>query len=65
MVDEQGITNTLALPIDEMLYIYLLCPHSKHPKKLHGTYLESPLGIFLVEVALGTTRDGVAMVPPT
>ncbi len=26
---EQGITNTLALPIDKM-YIYLLCPHSEH-----------------------------------
>jgi hypothetical protein len=30
---KQGITNTLALPIDMMLYIYLLCPHSQHPKK--------------------------------
>jgi hypothetical protein len=28
----QGITNTVALPIDKMLYIYLLCPHSKHRK---------------------------------
>jgi hypothetical protein len=27
---QQGITNTLALPIDKMLYIYLLCPHSEH-----------------------------------
>jgi hypothetical protein len=27
---KQGITNTLALPIDKMLYIYLLCPHSEH-----------------------------------
>jgi hypothetical protein len=27
---KQGITNTLALPIDKMLYIYLLCPHSQH-----------------------------------
>ncbi len=27
---KQGITNTLALPIDTMLYIYLLCPHSEH-----------------------------------
>ncbi len=42
---KQGITNTLALPIDKMLDIYLLCPHSEyqkipfqskhfHPKKL-------------------------------
>jgi hypothetical protein len=30
---KQGITNTLALPIDMMLYIYLLCPHSEHQKK--------------------------------
>ncbi len=29
---KQGITNTLALPIDKMLYIYLLCPHSDHQK---------------------------------
>jgi hypothetical protein len=29
---KQGITNTLALPIDNMLYIYLLCPHSEHQK---------------------------------
>ncbi len=26
----QGITNTLGLSIDKMLYICLLCPHSKH-----------------------------------
>jgi hypothetical protein len=31
--ENKGITNTLALPIDKMLYIYLLCPHSEHPKK--------------------------------
>jgi len=31
--EQQGITNTLALPIVKMLYIYLLCPHSKHQKK--------------------------------
>jgi hypothetical protein len=30
---EQGITNTLALPMDKMLYIYMLCPHSEHPEK--------------------------------
>jgi hypothetical protein len=29
---KQGIINTLALPIDKMLYIYLLCPHSEHQK---------------------------------
>ncbi len=29
---KQGITNTLALPIDKMLCIYVLCPHSKHQK---------------------------------
>jgi hypothetical protein len=29
---KQGITNKLALPIDKMLYIYLLCPHSEHQK---------------------------------
>jgi hypothetical protein len=29
---KQGITNTLALPIDKMLYIYLLYPHSQHQK---------------------------------
>jgi hypothetical protein len=28
--NKQGITNTLALPIDKMLYIYVLCPHSEH-----------------------------------
>jgi hypothetical protein len=28
----QGIKNTLALPIDKMLYMYLLCPHSEHQK---------------------------------
>jgi hypothetical protein len=33
MLNKQGIANTLALPIDKMLYIYLLCPHSKHQKK--------------------------------
>jgi hypothetical protein len=27
---KQGITNTLALPIDKMLYIYVLCSHSAH-----------------------------------
>jgi hypothetical protein len=30
--EKQGITNTLALPIDKMLYIYLLCPHSECQK---------------------------------
>jgi hypothetical protein len=30
---QQGITNMVALPIDKMLYIYLLYPHSKTPKK--------------------------------
>jgi len=29
---KQGITNTLALPIDKMLYIYILCPHFEHQK---------------------------------
>jgi hypothetical protein len=29
---KQGIINTLALPIDKMLYIYLLCPYSEHQK---------------------------------
>jgi hypothetical protein len=28
----KGITNTLALPIDKMLYNYLLCPHYEHQK---------------------------------
>jgi hypothetical protein len=28
---KQGITNTLALPIIKMLYIYLLCPLQKIP----------------------------------
>ncbi len=26
----KGITNMLAFPIDKMLYIYLVCPHSEH-----------------------------------
>jgi hypothetical protein len=29
---QQGVTNTLALPINKILYIYLLCPHSEHQK---------------------------------
>ncbi len=29
---KQGITNRLALPIEKMLYIYLLCPPSEHQK---------------------------------
>jgi len=29
----KGITNSLALPIDKMLYIYVLCPHSEPQKK--------------------------------
>ncbi len=33
VTSEQGITNTLALPMDKMLYIYLLCSHSEHPEK--------------------------------
>jgi len=32
-VNKQGVTNTLALPINKMSYIYLLCPHSEHQKK--------------------------------
>jgi hypothetical protein len=31
---KQGITNMLALPIDKMLYIYLLCPHSEQQNNL-------------------------------
>jgi hypothetical protein len=31
---KQGIKNRLALPIDKMLYIYLLCPHSEHQNNL-------------------------------
>jgi hypothetical protein len=31
---KQGITNTLALPIEKMLYIYLLCPHSEQQNNL-------------------------------
>jgi hypothetical protein len=27
---KQVITNKLALPIDKMLYIYILCPHLEH-----------------------------------
>jgi hypothetical protein len=30
VTSKQGIKNTLALPIDKMLHIYLLCPHSEH-----------------------------------
>jgi hypothetical protein len=33
-IEKQGITHTLALPIDKMLYIYVLCPHSEHQKNL-------------------------------
>jgi hypothetical protein len=33
---KQGITNTPAVPIDKMLYIYLLCPHSEHQKKIRS-----------------------------
>jgi hypothetical protein len=29
---KQGITNRLALPMDKMLYIDLLCPQSEHQK---------------------------------
>jgi len=36
MKKNQGITNTLALPIDKMLYIYLLCSHSEHQNKIHS-----------------------------
>ncbi len=32
--NKQGITNTLAPPIDKMLYIYLFCPHSKHQNNM-------------------------------
>jgi hypothetical protein len=31
--EQQGIINMLALPIDKMLYIYLLCPYS-HQKNM-------------------------------
>jgi hypothetical protein len=31
---KEGIINTMALPIDKMLYIYLLCPHSEHQNNL-------------------------------
>jgi hypothetical protein len=29
-VFKQGVTNMLALPVDKMLYIYLLCPQSEN-----------------------------------
>lgn len=32
--NKQGVTNTLALPINKMSYIYLLCPHSEHQKNI-------------------------------
>ncbi len=32
ILTKQGITNKTALPIDKMLYIHLLCPHSEHQK---------------------------------
>jgi hypothetical protein len=35
-VEKQGITNMQALPVDKMLYIYLLCPHSEHQKQIHS-----------------------------
>jgi hypothetical protein len=32
-IKQQGVTNTLlALPMNKMLYMYLLCPHSEHQK---------------------------------
>jgi hypothetical protein len=31
---KRGVTNTLAMPIDKILYIYLLCPHSEHHTKI-------------------------------
>jgi len=33
-VNKQGVTNTLALPINKMSYIYLLCPHSEQQKNI-------------------------------
>ncbi len=35
---KQGITNTLALPIDKMLYINLLCPHQNVPTTRVGLF---------------------------
>ncbi len=29
VTSKQGITNTLTLPVDKMLYIYMLCSHSE------------------------------------
>jgi hypothetical protein len=31
---KRGVTNTLAMLIDKILYIYLLCPHSEHRTKI-------------------------------
>jgi hypothetical protein len=46
---KQGITNMLALPIDKMLYIYVLCPHSKH-QKIHSNL--NSLNTFITETRL-------------
>ncbi len=33
---KQGIANKLTLPIDKMLYIYILCPHSENTKTIRS-----------------------------
>jgi hypothetical protein len=53
-VFRQGITNTLALAIDKMLYIYLLCPHSEHPKKICSNL--NSLNTFTKETGSGNVK---------
>jgi hypothetical protein len=49
----KAFTNTLALPIDKMLYIYLLCPHSEHPKKNTCGRPPQPSPLFVKPLAWG------------
>jgi hypothetical protein len=51
---KQGITNTRALPIDKMLYIYQLCPHSEHQKKIHSNL--NSLNTFTQKIGLSNVK---------
>jgi hypothetical protein len=62
---KQGITNTLALPIDKMLYIYTYSLHTLNTKKIHSNL--NSLNTFTKETSsnkVKLTKVGSNMIVP-
>jgi len=55
--EKQGITNTLALPIDKMTYIYILCPIKTYISLMPPIHIPSAIHTYIHTYIYGETLD--------